>query len=1560
MANIIYGINAGGGLSELPSKLKALETLGLKASDLNTIGNTDERTGASRITLAAKLNVNQFHHLSMASGSPSQKFPENIIDRIDRYSRATAGINRKIEELAGPKSQSQSGIDTESIQGNIAVNGPIGAPSIRYFSTEQLNANDGSFEPLDISTSRVSSWSTSKPTLAFGGDVRISSLSPAHGSGNAQLNALPNLTKPEGNETPKLHIGKIVIDGRVQQAPITSRAFAAEQATHKLKVKINGEEIYLYAMKNIPMQFHGLFKGPGNIAGRAIVNANIAEGLPDGTNRTDYRIFNSNQQIELEVRTAETNNPDALFFSNNSTRSRTIEVYQDPAKIGSLMTSGSSLVNGGLKITNFPAANFSRLKTLLFPGNNLSTIPNLAETTKDASGVSNLEILNFKGNNFYSSPEGSFPDLNRITGASLNRFPPSLKSLNISHAFGIGGTSGNKLSAISESFKRRFPILETLILGDSEPSTLNSPCIPEVGRSVTKYEYKRQDFTFTPGMSVVQRITLDEAGATDELGTPTTPAEIKIRRALNFFKIEITNGGEGYTDGDGQKFSTHALTKSGGESPEGIPFGDITVNVSGGAITSGHFAPHKDHITFSSQHITERPKPNGDVFVRTPHVADSSFDMPGGTGMNFSPLGYYVDCGMFSSPMSITGYNFDHCNTTVLDKYHAYMNSFFDATSKTALEFGNVDSGTTLTGSSVNGTSFHDVYKSTDGLRVMNTLSTDHSHMPIPFLVGHNTSKSITNVNFNNTWPEYQTRLTSVINKITNSGNKDFPGFNMGVEMPDYYNYMQLFTLYDSPQSALDGTYQTVGGVDIKRGTNGVYKLRNCNQIKSLNVSRSLGGGTLPNFDGNTSLETTNFINSNFNRFERSYDESKNCHIPINMFASCANKLKTLKITKIESRMVNTQGRDQTAYGEASDSNGNRTGRVAGYESLPAERIGATYGYGSVASNWPSSSGYGTSAEITDGDFSTDILGGALTHFQLSLRSDLDDNPNDSSLAPFKLGTSTILTDDNSGIPKYGGLTGPIPTFKNAITLSQLDLSYNSLTGKLDEWTASYQSDTISKINLNDNRIRGSLNFDKLANIGGASTKSLTALTELQVSNNNLETIENFGTGSAVLGELTEINAEDGFDCPSYYNPAMQIILEPNAATSTSAARWLLDRRKDGTANKYEKSIPHLSGASVRLPKLNKLALGRLRSQTQQNGPFTKFENIDDDMFLGAPNIKNLELSGNGFTREAIMDTLKAIKKLVISNSSARNITLDFSWQRGWNSPSDGTGMPGPTGSGETDFRILRPEDNISSFSQDSVYRKGLARVADPNDPLQASDLKYNSLDDIDLIIDLKENYNITINGIKAEKVPSLSGPHSLLGAHWFSNTRANQLQVSRFMGPGTRGWARDQIINLYKWQPDFIKGVFDARGFNRRVTKRFEVDMVTWDNRVIPMDGTNGNPNWTVAPGAGLFPEKIQKTYNLNIGNSTDPIWRGNSGATKNLNTALSESDNNFVNNQQTLKFITKIYGERELASGIPQVKTRTYTFRNRITTREPTDPSDASHPMGEWKDTVYPEESE
>jgi hypothetical protein len=150
MANLVYGINAGGSFNELINAASALKNIGVDVKDLAKLKDISD-----------SISKDELHHLSLASGSPSQLLHENVIEKIDRYSRASKNLPYIFEEKAGVSQASTTGLHTESVRGNLVINGPVGAPAIRYFSTELLNADTGDYEPLDISTSRVSSWSGS-------------------------------------------------------------------------------------------------------------------------------------------------------------------------------------------------------------------------------------------------------------------------------------------------------------------------------------------------------------------------------------------------------------------------------------------------------------------------------------------------------------------------------------------------------------------------------------------------------------------------------------------------------------------------------------------------------------------------------------------------------------------------------------------------------------------------------------------------------------------------------------------------------------------------------------------------------------------------------------------------------------------------------------------------------------------------------------------------------------------------------------------------------------------------------------------------------------------------------------------------------------------------------------------------------------------------------------------------------------------------------------------------------------------------------------------------------
>jgi hypothetical protein len=560
------------------------------------------------------------------------------------------------------------------------------------------------------------------------------------------------------------------------------------------------------------------------------------------------------------------------------------------------------------------------------------------------------------------------------------------------------------------------------------------------------------------------------------------------------------------------------------------------------------------------------------------------------------------------------------------------------------------------------------------------------------------------------------------------------------------------------------------------------------------------------------------------------------------------------------------------------------------------------------------------------------------------LRNRIDDNPADSSLAPFTLSTSDL---DNTGIPKYGGLTGPIPTFKNATSLVNLDMSYNSLTGKLDEFTLSHNP-VLETLNLENNKIRGKLDFNLLANGTGSAT-GLDNLTTLELQNNNIEEITNFGASTQQFTNLKEINLENAFDCPSYSNSAMQIRLEPTStARAGNPSRWLLDRRIDGTSSNYEKSIPNfkITASTSHFPSLEEIDIS-VNPKSVMNGKFINFDSIDEDMFMGCPNIKTINLAGNGFDKLAIIDVLKAVKKLVTSYSSARRIEINFDYQRGFNSPSDGTGMPGI--GGKTDFRILQPTDNIDTYSEDSVYRKGAQLVA--TGQLQESDLNYNSLDDLDLITLLTNPpYNCKIDGVEAKKIDPLPNPNGTLYIDFFE-PQANKLQATRKVTGSDTG---NQTINLYNWNSSNIIGRLVIGRINRNKTKKIEVSLIRHDGVEIPL------PAFTMETTSGRLPSSRAYTFTLNLENLTDPIWKNSLDPSVGiLGESLTSSDTNFTNHQQSFSIKTTCYGTRELMQGSAgKTRTRTYTFRNQVQTR--TGPEEASHPEGEWKQLVFVEDEE
>ena len=191
MANVIYGINANAAFTDVIDTDEALKTLGLDPEDLNTVND-----------ISAYINIEEFHALSQVSGSPNAALVTTAIEKIGKHIDTQNQLAQRLENRATVARPTTTGLNTETIPGNIVINGPLAATAIRYFSTDLMNAGTGEFEPLDISTSRVSAWSRNGSKISYGGDLRISSVSPRK--------AFDARKHDSEHVTPKLGVGKLL------------------------------------------------------------------------------------------------------------------------------------------------------------------------------------------------------------------------------------------------------------------------------------------------------------------------------------------------------------------------------------------------------------------------------------------------------------------------------------------------------------------------------------------------------------------------------------------------------------------------------------------------------------------------------------------------------------------------------------------------------------------------------------------------------------------------------------------------------------------------------------------------------------------------------------------------------------------------------------------------------------------------------------------------------------------------------------------------------------------------------------------------------------------------------------------------------------------------------------------------------------------------------------------------------------------------------------------------------------------------------------------------------
>ncbi len=386
----LFGLNVRTLLADVRNKNAAIQNLGLNPLDLEIIkGSTN--AGMSRFDWIS------FSRLS----TPIYR----VLDRLSNESKTFNGIllNR-------------AGTD-QTLFGNLDINGSLSGSAIRYrYRDFTQNITLGNFSSpayriADISTSRVSAWS-SADSRANDSNLNIQKL--ARISYGARVGVIQNGKLEFGNQSTSTSDGITSYPGPAGkprlQTTITPevKEFPSEVPTSKIKCNINGKEVFLYAMKGIPLVFKGFFR---NVDAEASVDASIT--------RASWKIVETANENLYTNYVNKDSSTSSISYRSPISRERFIKLYKNPSEIFSVKIRSANL-------RELPATKLLVCTTLDFAYNQLKTFPNFSFIAPS------LQTLSIMRNPFYLSDIESERTLNV---AVLEKIPTTLTTLNIEGTF---------------------------------------------------------------------------------------------------------------------------------------------------------------------------------------------------------------------------------------------------------------------------------------------------------------------------------------------------------------------------------------------------------------------------------------------------------------------------------------------------------------------------------------------------------------------------------------------------------------------------------------------------------------------------------------------------------------------------------------------------------------------------------------------------------------------------------------------------------------------------------------------------------------------------------------------------------------------------------------------------------------------------------------------------------------------------------------------------------------------------------------------------------------------
>tara|TARA_S200000501_G_scaffold14065_1_gene12436 strand:- start:4100 stop:6772 length:2673 start_codon:yes stop_codon:yes gene_type:complete len=457
----IFGLNIKSELSDVRNKNTALINLGLNPLDLEIIKGSGNE-GMSR-----------YDWFSFS------RLRTPIYKTLTRFSGEASIFNSLLTDRAGTD---------QTLFGNLDINGSLSGSAIRYRFLDGTNPG----KLADISTSRVSAWSSSDPRannqnldtqkksrISYG--ARVSIVSGGQLQFGQQSTATQALGNDSSNTLPQSGFVGPFGQPRLQTTLVPEvKEFQSEVPTSKIKCNLNGQTVYLYAMKGIPLTFKGFFRNLN-----AKVNINYTQG---GSIPASWKIVETGNASRYSNFANRGTGESSIRFRSPVSRERFIKFYYNPKYITQVEIRSAN-------IRELPATRLENCTRLDFAYNKLKLFPNVSFVAPE------INTLSLMRNPFYLSDNEFERKFNNLIMDKIKTPSNTLRTLNMEGTF-YGSIERHLISV-------NLPNLTSLNLGrgggayfhpDDKPDsglTNNSggdSFCPDMPEDVTSYNITSNDF----------------------------------------------------------------------------------------------------------------------------------------------------------------------------------------------------------------------------------------------------------------------------------------------------------------------------------------------------------------------------------------------------------------------------------------------------------------------------------------------------------------------------------------------------------------------------------------------------------------------------------------------------------------------------------------------------------------------------------------------------------------------------------------------------------------------------------------------------------------------------------------------------------------------------------------------------------------------------------------------------------------------------------------------------------------------------------------------------------